>query len=344
MMEINSQNIKNDYKEMNKIVSSLEGSPKFSIIIPMYNAEKTLDKCLKSILSQSFKNFEIICIDDGSTDNTAIALKKYSDIRLKYFFQEHQGVSKARNLGLKLAKGKYVLFCDADDEYLTEAFLILSNLLDEKSADILVCGAEVVNCSQKYKMSDIVTANAFFEKDEIIQAFFKERGTRPYIWNCVYYRETLNRKNIVFCEDLDLGEDQVFQFNCFFVADTLRITSIKIYRHYFSSESSVNMFYLDHPAFRLLKHCKIIDKIQYLVFSESLYVKKLFMKWVFNFLASDYIKLKYSEIKKIRPALHSTLNKLKPLKKYLSNKEIIKFYIFYSFLLLKLYKLWKKIK
>lgn len=88
-----------------------------SVIIPIFNAEKTLKRCLDSILNQTFKNFEIICVNDGSQDKSIDILKEYKekDNRIIIIQQENKGVSSARNAGIKIAKGKYITFIDSDD-------------------------------------------------------------------------------------------------------------------------------------------------------------------------------------------------------------------------------------
>ena len=91
--------------------------PKFSIIIPVYNVEKYLVECLESIVNQSFKDFEVICVNDGSTDNSLEILQKYAenDERFKVLNQENQGQGIARNNALNIANGEYILFVDPDD-------------------------------------------------------------------------------------------------------------------------------------------------------------------------------------------------------------------------------------
>lgn len=124
----------------------------FSIIVPVYNVEKYLDKCLASILRQTFKNFECIIIDDGSPDNSNAIIDKYVklDERFKVLHQQNMGVSAARNAGLAIAQGDYIAFVDSDDyisnEYLEKFALKIANT----DADIVICGfIEVLKDSQK---------------------------------------------------------------------------------------------------------------------------------------------------------------------------------------------------
>ncbi len=88
-----------------------------SVVVPVYNLEKYIENCLKSIVAQTYKNLEIICIDDGSTDGSARIIKEFAgtDERIKYFYQRNQGLSATRNEGIRISTGEYILFIDADD-------------------------------------------------------------------------------------------------------------------------------------------------------------------------------------------------------------------------------------
>lgn len=116
--------------------------PKFSIIIPVYNTEKYLEKCLSSVFDQTFSDYEVIVVNDGSTDNSEKIidkyLKKYSN--LKYFFKENGGLSSARNYGFKKAKGDYLLFLDSDDYYESDLLLKLNDSVDD--CDIIRFGVQ----------------------------------------------------------------------------------------------------------------------------------------------------------------------------------------------------------
>lgn len=106
-----------------------QDTPLISIIIPLYNKEKNITSTLKSVLSQNYKNFEIIVVDDGSTDKSAENVKAIKDMRIKYFYKSNGGVSSARNYGVKVAKGDWILFLDADDILLSECLEKLYNVL-----------------------------------------------------------------------------------------------------------------------------------------------------------------------------------------------------------------------
>ncbi|MBR3628081.1 MAG: glycosyltransferase family 2 protein [Elusimicrobia bacterium] len=115
--------------------------PKISVIVPTYNVEKYLSQCLDSILNQTFKDFECICINDGSTDNSLSILQKYAskDNRIKIINQENKGLSGARNAALKIVTGKYITFVDSDDFVSSDYLEKLINLAEKENSDIVYC-------------------------------------------------------------------------------------------------------------------------------------------------------------------------------------------------------------
>ena len=146
-----------------------------SIIIPAYNQDKFIKETLESVLSQTYKNFECIIIDDGSTDNTETVAKKYIDgDKIKYFYQENKGLAGARNTGLKLAKGKYIHFLDSDDlicNYFLEHMVEKFN--QNKEVDILSCAWVLIDESGRKISSKIGPAKSNnYLQDLILQNLF----------------------------------------------------------------------------------------------------------------------------------------------------------------------------
>ena len=129
-------------------------TPKVSIIIPTYNREKFLTRALNSILIQTFKNFELIVIDDASTDNTEKVLKNFQkkDKRIKYFRNsQNKGPSESRNIGIRMAKGKYIAFLDSDDEWLPQKLEKQLKFIENKNAKVVTCWAYVNDKIRKKK-------------------------------------------------------------------------------------------------------------------------------------------------------------------------------------------------
>lgn len=123
-------------------------TPEISVIIPTYNREQTLKRAIKSILNQTFRSFELIVVDDGSTDGTKALIDSFSDTRIVYRYQHNKGACAARNLGISIARGKYVSFQDSDDEWLPRKLeLQLRTLLNEE-ADFNICKMQTIESGE----------------------------------------------------------------------------------------------------------------------------------------------------------------------------------------------------
>jgi len=133
-------------------------SPLFSVIIPTFNREQFLNIVLKSVLDQSFDDFELIIIDDGSTDQTEEIVKSFKDQRIVYQFQDNHGVAHARNQGLQVAKGRYIAFLDSDDKWVSQKLERVKNHIDQfpefkifHTEEIWYRGDELLNQKKKHK-------------------------------------------------------------------------------------------------------------------------------------------------------------------------------------------------
>ena len=115
---------------------------KISIVVPIYNVEKYVKKCIESLIKQTYKNIEIILVDDGSTDSSAEIIDEYAnkDSRIIAIHQKNKGVSSARNTGLKAARGEYIGFVDPDDYVDCQMYEVMVNKLQASLADLVVCG------------------------------------------------------------------------------------------------------------------------------------------------------------------------------------------------------------
>lgn len=179
-----------------------------SIIIPVYNADLYLEQCLESILSQTLKNIEIICVDDGSTDKSLSIIEKYelTDKRISIIKQKHYNSGKARNIGLKHANGEYVLFIDADDFLEMKAIEIMYSKAKSKNVDIVVFGAyrynNINNKKIYYKDALNISKNKLREnpmkKEAISDCLFDSLGI--VVWNKLIKRNLIEKNKIKFQE------------------------------------------------------------------------------------------------------------------------------------------------
>lgn len=183
-----------------------------SIIIPVFNAESTIERCLASILCQSYKDFELIIIDDGSTDNSLLLCKKIlsEDKRAIIVHQENRGVSTARNAGIRIAQGKWITFIDADDyidsNYL-ETFIARSEDSDFLHANILTHSGDQIAAN-----SPITTTH--YDGPTQLRDLFPDINLY-YIgapWGKLYQKKIITNNNILFQEQISFGEDSRFVF------------------------------------------------------------------------------------------------------------------------------------
>ncbi|MDY3359776.1 MAG: glycosyltransferase family 2 protein, partial [Clostridium celatum] len=148
-----------------------------SIIIPIYNTEKYLVESLESISNQTYKNIEILLINDGSSDNSKVICEKYCNIdkRFKYFENTNHGVSYSRNFGIKKSSGKYLVFVDSDDVIAKNFIELLYNNLINNMADCSICGIKGFNLSAEIEESSTI-GDTYLEQELFINLFNKYGG------------------------------------------------------------------------------------------------------------------------------------------------------------------------
>lgn len=188
---------------------------KISVIIPAYNAEKKIGRCIKSILEQSYNNLEIIVVDDGSIDNTKkkvneVALK---DKRIVYKFQNNAGVSAARNTGIECATGEFITFVDADDWLECNTFEKMYMAMD-KEVGFVCCGTFIHNANNIEKYS--VSENCILTKDETLFSLYTDSFVKPVVWGKLYRSDLIKNKlrfntKIAHAEDVKFVTDFTLQ-------------------------------------------------------------------------------------------------------------------------------------
>jgi glycosyltransferase involved in cell wall biosynthesis len=233
--------------------------PEVSVIIPVYNVEKYLRQCLDSVVNQTLRNIEVLCVDDGSTDNSSAILAEYAarDPRVTVLAQEHTGVSRARNRGLATASGKYVFFVDADDYININALERLVKIADKNEADIVIFGGVTFPTSDDWANRCLSPRNVAY-KSNFIRALFKENGSRPFLHNKIFNRSFLESNHLLLSEELALGEDQVFQFFAFPRAHQITYISDKLYHYRQDNENSAMIRFNSDNQNKLDQHIKMV--------------------------------------------------------------------------------------
>ena len=183
--------------------------PKISIIIPVYNVAEYLPKCLDSILTQTLSDIEIICINDGSTDNSGDILQNYAtkDNRIKIIKQNNQGISAARNAGLKIVQSEYVMFVDSDDYIAPDMAEKLYRTMETDKPDVVICSAECVNLLPKDASPDVIEWQSWLQPwfDEYVKptGIYDVPKTIKHefisvVWNKLYKTDIIKNYKIEF--------------------------------------------------------------------------------------------------------------------------------------------------
>lgn len=189
----------------------MNSQPKISVIVPVYRTEGLLDRCVESIVGQTYKNLEIILVDDGSPDNCPAICDAWAekDSRIRVIHKENGGVSSARNAALDIATGDYIGFVDSDDWIEPEMYSSLIQKISESGKNIALCSYYAVEISGERYECRCVVDKEVLDKDDYFR-FIVLGGDGGYIWNRLYDADIL--KEVRFDEDIWYSEDLLFNF------------------------------------------------------------------------------------------------------------------------------------
>lgn len=215
-------------------------NPVVNIIIPAYNAEKCISRCIQSLFSQTYKTIEIIVIDDGSKDDTEkiCKLAKQCDDRLMYVRQKNQGPSVARNKGIKLATGEYLMFVDSDDQLIASAVQILVDGATKSRPDLISFDFDVINSQGKIERKDLAVKGQYPQVSittgqECLRHIYAGDGIGNFSWAFFYSLFFLRESGVSFDENIHLLEDALFLNRLL-----RRATIVQYYDRYFIGSPS----------------------------------------------------------------------------------------------------------
>lgn len=207
-----------------------------SVIVPIYNAEKYLDNCIDSIVTQSYQNIELILVNDGSTDQSDAKCKRWmqKDDRIKYYQQTNSGVSVARNLGLKNANGRYVTFVDADDSIIPFFCEKMKEIMSGGNYDIVFCehNSFYENGGHNYS-GDAAGKTLEISIDEFE---YNAQKSRREVWGAIFKLELV--RNIAFPIDIAVGEDALFVARAIKKSKMIAYYDAPMYNYRIQSESA----------------------------------------------------------------------------------------------------------
>lgn len=231
-----------------------------SVIVPVFNAEKYLNSCIESILSQSYENLELLLINDGSTDNSLDICKRYNKIdnRIRVISKQNSGVSNTRNHGIEVSKGEYITFVDSDDMIKENMLKVLYERLLENKADLSTCNYEYDYSGHRIPKKKRMPSG-YYKVSELKNVLIDD-GTMSGIlfgsvWNCLYKKRIITENNIRFATNVKHNEDGLFNLNYFKYCDSIyALNNEHLYIYRYNEVSASNSNYLNKDRF------KVVDK------------------------------------------------------------------------------------
>lgn len=302
-----------------------------SVIVPVYNGELFLERCLDSILSQTYNNLEIIVVNDGSTDLSAKIIDRYSksDRRIVAIHQQNKGVSSARNMGIRNSSGEFIGFVDGDDEILPDMYEFLLNNLLKYNADISHCGFELVKNDKLVKFHD---TGVFLEQNKFqgLSEILSGQKVEPSTCNKLYKKAVLS--NIKFPEDIKNNEDLLFNVEAFYKSEKTVFEDVVKYRYFHHSDSASRTSFTEKKAQDIyevaarIKNLLTEDSIQ--KNCERFYISKL-LTIIKSLKQNDLYNTEVS--KKIRAEVATIDTRKMGLRIYLTKLILVRFPFLYNF-------------
>lgn len=255
-----------------------------SIIVPIYNAEKYLNKCIKSLINQTKENLEFILINDGSTDTSEEIIKSYQDTRIKYFKNKNQGIGKTRNFGIKKSTGKYIMFLDSDDFLATNACEELFKKAEQDKLDLVINNFYRVE-EETSKQEEVIISKFKNTTLKENKELLLEINLAP--WNKLYKSELLKNNKIKFVEDLKY-EDAPFVIEA--IDKAKRIGQVNKCLNYYVIHKNSETTIRDERVFDIIE---ITDRIRKYFFKRKEYtetVDKLSVRILTNYTIQQRVQ------------------------------------------------------
>ena len=298
---------------------------KVSIILPVYNSENTIFDTINSILNQNYKNFELIIINDGSTDSTENVCISFSDKRINYTKIKNSGVSYARNYALSIATGKYIMFIDSDDYYESTYVSKMVNAMRNK-VELVCCG--YMNFEKNNKQ--FIPENRKFDSKIDYIEYLQSLYLFNQIWNKIYLLDIINSHNLKFDNNLSIAEDWNFNIDYLNCVTKFSTLSECLYNYRISNSGLGFKYRSDASDVKL----RIIDKMNELFFDEkSFFISDSYVKQYYSYFSNiidSRNTIKFSlKIKKIKLIIKSDgfLRRINNVRNLSSKNKILFFFL-----------------
>ena len=311
-----------------------------SIIVGMYNCENTINKTINSILNQSFNDFELILIDDGSIDNTLEVIKAFNDSRIKLIKQNNKGISNVRNKGILEANGDYICFVDSDDyiekDYLKELYEYMIN----NNLDYVMCNYYKVINDKAYLVKPAFNSNTITtDKQLLINKLFYGNNKFNIFSLCMglYKKDIILNNNLKVDEDLNYGEDVVFNYQYINNINSFAYLNKALYNYTYNPKSLSNKLTID--KLELLIN-KIKNKLNEYNDNENKYIKSYYLNQFIIYLTNIFKLNKQDRNKEYKNIDNKILNNI-TYNDLLNIKDKIWLYLIKNNRYEIAYKLWK---
>ena len=311
---------------------------KYSVIIPVYNVEKYIDRCLKSIISQNYDDLEIIVIDNGSTDSSGSICDTYASeySNISVYHIENHGVGAARNFGLSKARGEFIYFVDSDDYLVGNLFADFADKLVSDLDLVVFCyyNSFEEDLTEKSRTEKSLPFKGNYDKDGFIK-IFKELFLSDMlytVWNKIYRREFLLENNLSF-EQYELGEDVRFNLNVYRNVNRIFLSQDSYYVYVIGRKGSAMSSYNPKRIQYQLQELKMVDSLLSDWYLDSFDLDqtikaRILMSNIYNISKQntqfsskvEYVK-DICENKDIKSFIHTEENDLKPFINYLLKQK-----------------------
>lgn len=294
--------------------------PKVSVIVPIYNVEKYLDRCMESLVNQVLEDIEIIMVDDGSTDSSPIICDEYAkkDERVKVIHKKNAGLGMARNSGLDVANGEYVAFIDSDDFIDRRAFKEMYEAAKLYEADMCMAGYYKFNSKNgTSKKIELFESTKVLNGDEAKSVSYKMVGSAPEavsdeyfgmsVWKNLYSLKLLKEMNVLFCSEREfVSEDAIFHLSLVPKMNTI-VTLNNCYYYYCDNDdvslsSTFRDSKFDEYKKLYIKEVELLSKVDLLEYGK-LYISRMFLGNIRNHMkqlsCSEYSMKKKLDITKV---------------------------------------------
>lgn len=292
-----------------------------SIIVPVYNVEEYLERCINSILNQTYKNWEVIFINDGSIDRSLEILKEYKekDKRIKIIDKKNAGSGAARNEGIASSRGEYIAFLDSDDWYEKNFLEKLYNNLIENNSDVVMCNPRIrykdEHIIENINLNIFTRINLLQNPEEILKIL-----EMPVIWNKIYKKDVIMKKNIKF-PNCSFAEDVEFLYKVFLNVEKVSKIEEHLYNYYKGDNSLTK---------KVNKNKELLFKMYIVLDNIEKYVRKNYMEKI-EFFYQYKLQFLFSITRNFKDKDLNFKNKqiIKPLSKItlLRNKKTLVYYI-----------------